>query len=218
MGGFYLPSVRQEQRMRRHWSISGAGIAAPVVAALTWNPADKASEITLSGGDLVATRSGTNNNQWRLVRVTQSRTSGKRYVEIENTADAVNGLLVGVCPSSLSTSAYPGSTATSYGYHCNDAGSGACYNNGAGSLADGNKVAQGSYARIAIDFDAGKLWFGNAANWKGGGDPAAGTTPSFTFTANSDLFIAAGEYVSGQVATLRATGFTGVAPTGFVAW
>lgn len=52
----------------------------------------------------------------------------------------------------------------------------------------------GYVIKVAIDFDAGKLWFGI---WNGSleawdGDPAAGTDPTYTFTPNTPLFPALG--------------------------
>jgi hypothetical protein len=192
-----------------------AGVYVPPV---TFNPADKASEITLSSGNLVASRTSTNNNQWRLVRVTEARSTGKRYAEIINTTSVSNGLMVGVCPAGLSVNSYPGSSSTSFGYHANDAAPGYCYTNAAQSFGDGARVGSGSYARIAIDFDAGNLWLGNAAGWKNGGSPGAGTSPTYTFTPNASLFLAVGEYANTQAATLRLSGFGGTVPSAFVAY
>lgn len=193
-----------------------AGMAViPPPPPVTFNPLDKASEITLSGGDLIATRSSTNNNQWRLVRVTESRDSGKLYAEMVNSNNIENAMMVGVVPGALSVNTYPGSSSDSFGYHANDAGPGYCYNNGAQFYGDTQRVGDGSYARIAIDFDAGNLWFGNASSFKNGGDPAAGTSPSFTFIPGSPLYLALGMYSQSQVVTLRLSGFVGTVPSGF---
>lgn len=190
----------------------------PPPPPVTWNPADKASEITLSGANLVATRSSTNNNQWRLARVTESRNSGKRYAELVNTTSVENSMMAGIVPGALSVNTYPGSSSDSFGYHANDAGPGYCYNNASQFYGDNQRVAGGSYARIAIDFDAGNLWLGNASSWKNGGDPAAGTSPSFTFTPGASLYLALGMYTQPQVVTLRLSGFSGSVPSGFTAY
>lgn len=52
----------------------------------------------------------------------------------------------------------------------------------------------GYVVKVAIDFDAGKIWFGV---WNGSlefwdGDPAAGTDPTYTFTPNTPLYPAVG--------------------------
>lgn len=196
-----------------------AGMPTPApTPSVTWNPADKSAQINLSSGNVVATRDAFDSSQWRLVRVTESRSTGKRYAEIVNSVSVENGLMVGIAPAALSVNTYPGSSSDSFGYHANDAGPGYCYNNASQAHGDSQRVGSGSYARIALDFDAGQLWFGNASSWKGGGDPAAGTSPSYTFTPNASLFIAVGEYLNTQAATLRLTGFVGTVPTGFVAY
>src|SRR5690606_27738602 len=61
-----------------------------VATYATWNPSDKSSLITLSNGNLTATRSGANGN--RLVRATIARSTGKEYFEVTvNTIVAVSG-------------------------------------------------------------------------------------------------------------------------------
>jgi hypothetical protein len=40
---------------------------------------------------------------------------------------------------------------------------------------------------IAVDCVAGKYWFGNNGTWDASGDPANGTNPTGTFTANSEV-------------------------------
>lgn len=40
----------------------------------------------------------------------------------------------------------------------------------------------GNWFRCAIDYDAGKIWLGTATQWCNGGDPDAGTNPTYTFT------------------------------------
>jgi hypothetical protein len=47
--------------------------------------------------------------------------------------------------------------------------------------------ATGAKFRCAIDFDAGKLWFGTTTAWCGGGNPEAGTSPTYTFTPGTPL-------------------------------
>lgn len=71
----------------------GAGPSAPVAAVTyaTWNPSDKHAEITLSGGNLVATGSTTPTNS--AVRANIGKSSGKWYWEVR-----VNTLGTGVAP------------------------------------------------------------------------------------------------------------------------
>ena len=56
-------------------------------------------------------------------------------------------------------------------------------------------VTYNGYAiKVAIDFDAGKIWFGvwNGSLESWDGDPAAGTGPTYTFTPNTPLYPALG--------------------------
>src|SRR5690606_11857756 len=65
-----------------------------VATYATWNPLDKSSLITLSNGNLTATRSGSNGN--RLVRATIANSSGKEYFEVTiNTIVALDGNQIG---------------------------------------------------------------------------------------------------------------------------
>lgn len=52
----------------------------------------------------------------------------------------------------------------------------------------------GYVIKVAIDFDAGKIWFGvwNGSLESWDGDPAAGTDPTYTFTPNTPLYPAVG--------------------------
>lgn len=59
-------------------------------------------------------------------------------------------------------------------------------NNINGYIANDDATA-GNIVMIAVDCVAGKYWFGNNGTWDASGDPANGTNPTGTFTANSDV-------------------------------
>lgn len=40
------------------------------------------------------------------------------------------------------------------------------------------------YINVAVDADAGKIWFGKNGTYEGGGDPAAGTNPTYDWSSN----------------------------------
>lgn len=42
------------------------------------------------------------------------------------------------------------------------------------------ELADNDWLRLAFDADAGSLWIGRSSTWIGGGDPAAGTSPTIT--------------------------------------
>lgn len=183
---------------------------------VAFNPLDKGSGITISNSDRTLSSGATG---WQSTRSKRSKAAGKLYFEW--VADGNNnGGMLGIATAALTVgSQYPGQTAASWGYYYNSAG-GEVYNNGSASLSGSGVVTVGSYGRVAIDIDAGKLWFGNAASWKSSGDPAAGTNPTFTFTPNQTLFMTVGLNTSGNSGTLRSTTaqVVGSVPSGFTPW
>ena len=71
------------------------------VTYATWNPADKGADITLSGGNLVATHTSDNA---ATVRANVGKSSGKWYWEITTTGHANQGWLFGVADGTTSIS------------------------------------------------------------------------------------------------------------------
>jgi hypothetical protein len=64
----------------------------------------------------------------------------------------------------------------------------------------GTAISNGDVVMIALDLDAGKVWYGRNGTWFGSGNPATGANPSQTFTANQSM--------SPAVATGSACAFT----------
>lgn len=197
---------------------AGLGMAAIPQETQAWSSTDHSVNVVITNSNRTATRDSTTNG-WRSARSVVAKTAGKQYFEW--LADTnTNGGMIGLAPSGLTVaSQYPGQTATSWGYYYNSAG-GEVYNNGTASLSGSGTVAVGSYARVAVDFDAGNIWFGNAAAWKSSGDPGAGTNPTFTFTPGTSLFMCIGLNNFGNAGTLRSTTgqVAGTVPTGFTPW
>lgn len=74
-------------------------------AACVWNSADKDAGITLSGGDLEATRTAA--SAWKGVRATVSKTTGRLYFEIKVKLNTANGnQMVGVGNASATLTNY----------------------------------------------------------------------------------------------------------------
>ena len=120
-------------------SFSGTG-SSNVYA--TWNPSDKSANITLSGGNLVATGVGDG-----AARSTISKSAGKWYWEVTVTS-AVSGLAVGAGNSSDILTASPGTTTNSIGYYP----TGAIVKNNA-VLA--TKAGLGAGVVVSFAYDAG---------------------------------------------------------------
>ena len=140
---------------------------------VTWNPADKAASIALSGGNKTATSSVSSVHE--IVRATLGRSTGKWYFEISfSPAGGATGFS-GVSPNTLAPSGnYPGISATSWGYLQLN---GNKYNSGSavGFGADFNGVAN---VGTAIDLDLGRIWWAKDGVWQASGNPAANTTPA----------------------------------------
>lgn len=172
---------------------------------MTWNPADKAANLTLSNSDKTVTRDNTASD-WRTLRSVRSRSSGKWYAELINVTDNPSGLLFGLSDTALSLTDRVGFSAGSYGLRLNSTANLVSYNNTATTtlVADGSaSCAAGDRAMVAVDFGAGKIWFGTKGTWRNG-NPAAGTGANYTFTPGSALYLCASLYAYPGVATVAA--------------
>ena len=79
-------------------------------------------------------------------------------------------------------------------------------------------VVNGDVIGVAVDFDAGKIWFRRNGTWDSSGNPAAGTNATSTFTAGREYYLMAQGY--GTWAGSLNTGqrpFAYTAPSGFKA-
>jgi hypothetical protein len=185
-------------------------------ASSTWNPSDKGSEITLSGGDLIATVSPDGGG----VRSTTSKASGKWHFEgIWNNSGSSTGIGLANSTAALTpSSAYMGE----------DGNSVVNYNNGTVFLNAGNLGSITSFTTnvvtVEVDIDAELLWFGvDGGSWNNNGsaDPATGTGGiSFAAANAGPWFIGASMFGSGSGVTLRtaAASFTRSISSGFSAW
>src|SRR5688572_21671693 len=135
------------------------------VSYTTWNSADKDSTIALSGSDLIATQSGA--GTYGGVRSVASKSAGKFYWEYTLTTAGAETYL-GVAKSAASLTGYLGSDAHGWGwYHAG----GQMYNNGA-VIDTESTLANGDVIGVAMDVDAGKLWFRKNGTYQNSGDPA----------------------------------------------
>jgi hypothetical protein len=174
----------------------------------TWNPDDKAANITLSNGDLVATLTSTTTAGLRSILGVNS---GKWYWEITVGTLLGNELYLGIGDSAVLLTTHLGFTSGGYSYH----GSGLKINNNS-STSYGNSYTSGAVISVALDLDAGKLWWAKNGVWQASGDPAAGTNEAFsgisgTFYAAISMFFDT-NYIT---ANFGASAFTHSVPSGF---
>jgi hypothetical protein len=104
-------------------SSTGTNTAAAVssLAGVTWNPSDKSVDVTLSGGNLIATRSSTSTGVNDVqARANTGRTSGGYFEIVFSTVvGGAHNPGIGLGNLSQSVNDYPGHTANSIGWFAN---------------------------------------------------------------------------------------------------
>lgn len=176
----------------------------------TWNPDDKNANITLSNGNLTATASGTAH---KSARATLSKSSGKWYWEIEIGNPSSLYHYNGVGTAAMSLSGYVGQDV--YGWGCG--ANGYAYHNG-NYVPIGVTFTTGDILGIALDIDAGKLWFAKNGTWVNSGNPANGTYPVYSSgLAGVTLYPATGLFTDGIkiTANFGESAFSYSVPSGF---
>lgn len=203
--------------LRLHQAVMGATGGGGVTPKY-WDPMKKGPNITLSSGDAIATGGGGFNG---VLSVT-GHSSGKWYAEIELVpGSSYWDQVVAVATASANLNSYLGADAYGWGYQPKDYTLTRYQHNGSSIPVSPPISAEpdGGYARIVYDADAGNVWFGNSTEWLGGGNPSAGTTPTFTVTPGTLLYIGGALYggVGLRIRTAAAD-FDGAIVTGAGAW
>lgn len=178
--------------------------------AITWNPDDKGSTITLSNNDLTVSASSSGDDS---VRATISKSSGKWYWE-ERVDNSNGDQIVGIGTSSASLDSLCGHDAYGYGYHR----LGYKYHNHSYTSYGASWTSEGDIIGVALDLDNGKLWFAKNGVWQESGDPAAGTNEAFSGISGT-FFPMASVHGTGDARTARfiAGDQTYSPPSGFTA-
>lgn len=187
----------------------GAGKPA---AFSTWNSADKSANITLSGGNLIATAS----NTVGAVRGTSAQSSGKLYFE-QTLGGAAGDFRLGMATASASLSASLGEDANGWGFG-RYIFNGRLRNNATTAVSTTPKPADGDVVGFHVDFSALKFYIRiNGTNWNSM-DPAAGTGGQ-TFASGS-WFPAFSSDSSSDSSTLNvgASAFGTSPASGYSAW
>jgi hypothetical protein len=191
--------------------------------AITWDPAT-VTAVTLSGGNLVATNTGTTSaDQGARVATASGKISGKLY--FETTWTTLTG--------GLNRSVGIGTTASTYTNMGNSATTGVVAYVGGSLWANGGNTAivlgawsAGQVVGIAVDLDNRKLWFRQSPSgvWNANGAnnpvtnvggvtiPAGTMVPFVTFGGSSGV---ANNVVTANFGDLA---FIGVIPSGFTTW
>jgi hypothetical protein len=190
-------------------AVMGSGV--PPVSYTTLNPADKSVLVALSGGDLVASALSASAGFARSVKAI----TAPSYFEGVFTAGSGTGAshAIGVVKSTATLS-------SSMGYSTADGWSIWGPSEGArsgGVTAFPTPAVIGDVVGVACDPSAGKIWLRiNGAAWLGGGNPAAGTSPTFSGLTGT-LHAGACPWGAGHVITMRfdPASFSDPAPSGF---
>lgn len=197
--------------------LTGFGVLQALSTSFTtWNPADKGSGITLSGGNLTATMTANNN----MVRGVAGKSVGKWYFEARGaTLNNTSQFNVGIANSSAALSGNDlGEDTGGYGYRANGT-----MNNNNGTLSPAPAAyAESNWVCVAFDGDNNKLWVRNGSgNWNnqviGSQNPATNTGG---YAIAEGTFFPAFSGNSGDVcvANFGASAFTQTPPAGFAGW
>ncbi len=164
------------------------------LAPTTWNPSDKDSTVTLSGGNLTADSSGGG------VRSVYSATAGKYYWEVTYPV-AVAGQMIGVATAASVMASWPGYDAYAWAF---ESSTGNIYT--AAAVVATSGIVPVTTLSVLLDADAKELRF-----WADGVD--CGVVISITGTA----FYAVVGYNGKTTANFGATAFNHTPPVGYEA-
>lgn len=161
-----------------------AGRTASGGVSVTWNPSDFNAAFTLSGGNLVAVRTGSDG--WVSGRATHSFTTGKYYFGVRiGGAGSDAGLMVGLSDAAMPLTNFCGNDGFGFGYNSN---AGDKYNGG-GPLSFGAAFGGGDHIGVAWNATNGDMWFALNNTWQGtSADPAAGTGAAFSPGGATNLY------------------------------
>lgn len=187
-----------------------------------WNPSQTCADITLSGSNLIATKTVSNGTNGAVYAAT-SVTTGRYYWEIVAVGGASIGGGIGNISTSVGRGQYTGVGADSIGWFP----SGQVLNNNALS-ATWATFASGNTLGFAMDLSSNKLWgrVGAAGNWNndviGNQNPAVGSQiggfaiPAGVLAAavvpGGNTFATSSDVVTGVFAS---GSWIGTAPSGF---
>jgi hypothetical protein len=228
LGSSGSPQASFKSTCKSHPLAAGAAVAADsstwnntTISAVTWEAAS-VTAVTLSGGNLVATNTGTTStDQGAKVASADAKNSGKYYFEATwtaRTAGANYGIGIGTYVSTYIGMGNTGGVTGVNAYFL-----GTVWSNGGNVWAMGGAWAAGQVMGIAVDLDNRKIWFRltPSSNWNdnathnpatntgGIAIPAGAMVPFVTFGGSSG---AANNVVT---ANFGASAFVGAVPSGF---
>lgn len=174
-------------------ALCGFGAGGSSVPQPLWSQTDKDADITVSGGDLIATAAGAGS-----VISTTAKATGKFYIEATaGTGATANQWRFGIGTASILLSDGVGKTAASWAIQ---GGGNKITNDSASAYATANSGSDNMM--LALDAAAGAVWIGREGTWLASGDPAAGTNAMFT-GLSGPFYLAFGSAGSTREITLK---------------
>lgn len=203
----------------------GLASALAAVAALTatWDPAHLSSATSLTNSNLTLNPVGASGT-YACSRSTRAL-QGLAYVSANCSTNSSGSMFsgFGIADATAgfnSTNMYTGFTSLSVGGGPTD---GNVYNNNA-SIGVLTGIANPGDVQIAVDVPNRKVWIRRSGgSWLGGGDPAAGTSPTLTLGGSGALYVVGSCYRPSFNASRYiilhgdAASTTGTPPSGFTA-
>jgi hypothetical protein len=167
----------------------------------TWDSANKGAAVSLSGGDLIASVTGSTDS----VKGTQSRSSGRYYFEVTYAGTGGDVCLIGVGNASASLSQYPGQNTNSWAYYRTGDQK---YTNNTGS-----SIAKATTTVLGVHMNNGQVFY--VVNGKLGG--LANNLGSGTYYPMWGPGTSSGGPRTGTL-NVGATAFAWSLPSGAAAW
>jgi hypothetical protein len=210
-----IACIAQSEHVSAFWHGNSGG------GAVTFDPSNKGTDVTLSSGNLSATNTSAS-NVYETARSTTSHSAGKYYVEfIINVQAANNAVVLGFANGSSGLNDYISDGNNGVGFYNTII----ALNNT--QLKDITVAhSQGDNVSMAIDFGGQLIWYRiNGRNWNNDptGNPATGAIgATFSTMAAGPYFAAVSMNGSGNnnqvTANFGGTAYTYTPPSGFGNW
>ena len=183
-----------------------------------WDSAAKGTDMVISPDGLTITTAALASD-WEQVIATLGKSSGKWYFEVKWNVTSGGFDLVGVQDGTESFETYTGDTFSGWGYMTNAR----FYNSGQISVT-GGVCASGDVIGVAVDLDAGKIWWSKNGLWLPSTgfpapDPASGIDAPYSNLAGT-IYPAGTLYPNTTSFTgrFRAANIEAIIPYGFSPW
>ncbi|MBR1086416.1 TULIP family P47-like protein [Bradyrhizobium manausense] len=166
---------------------SGSAIfAAPMNTMPGFGAGTAGTSLTLDSSRLVVSNSATSGTAQSILGDV-GRASGKYYFEVTVGKASAGSEIIGFAPAGAAGQAFAATTSGAYGYRSD----GQAISGGVAMAFPGGAAkpwSTGDTVGVAIDFDAGKIWFrGPDGAWQGatGANPVTGASPAFTYAPSA---------------------------------